>query len=408
MEARKTGIAMVVAGGLALAAAMLVDAIRYESDDALATREGIFDLSVPTHVVFFAGMSVAVLGALVLVFGPWLFRAGRPAVVPIVAGIAALGLVGGAAAAASASKYSDPVGDHHAPGAGMTAVDHHATDTPAADHHATDAPAADHHATDTSAADHHATDPGAMDHGAMDHGTDADTASVEAGQVIPGTADGTSPCEVSQPAPASPGQVGTGEAGSEGEGSGEHGHRGMVKQHPLTREEFATLQEQMRQARTVVDKYPTVAAGEAAGYGMSTPFVPCIGAHYTNAALAVTFDPAAPSELLFDGTAPDSKLIGLSYLVWHPGGAPEGFAGKNDPWHQHNFNGGLCFGASGVVIGGEELSAEDCAARGGAKRELTDIWMMHAWVVPGWECSWGVFSGECPELGGTVGKSAWE
>lgn len=404
MEARKTGIAMVVAGGLALAGAMIVDAIRYESDDALATREGIFDLSVPTHVVFFAGMSVAVIGALVLVFGPWLFRAGRPAVVPIVAGIAALGLVGGAAAAASASKYADPVSERSATDpAAMGAMDHHATDTTAADHHA----------TDTTAADHHATDPGAMDHSAdpmdsMDHGTEVDAASVEAGQVIPGTADGTSPCEVAQPAPASPGQVGTGEAGSEGEGSGEHGHRGMVKQHVLTREEFATLQEQMRQARTVIDKYPTVADGEAAGYGMSTPFVPCIGAHYTNAALAVTFDPTAPSELLFDGTAPDSKLVGLSYLVWHPGGAPEGFAGKNDPWHQHNFNGGLCFGASGVVIGGEELSTEDCAARGGAKRELTDIWMMHAWVVPGWECSWGVFSGECPELGGTVGKSAWE
>jgi len=48
------------------------------------------------------------------------------------------------------------------------------------------------------------------------------------------------------------------------------------------------------------------------------------------------------------------------------------------------------------------------ADRGGHKVLLIDIWMMHAWVVPGFECSWGVFSGECPELGGRLGGTAWE
>ena len=41
------------------------------------------------------------------------------------------------------------------------------------------------------------------------------------------------------------------------------------------------------------------------------------------------------------------------------------------------------------------------------KRVLSDIWMMHDWIVPGWECSWGVFAPECPELGGKVGADAW-
>jgi len=27
--------------------------------------------------------------------------------------------------------------------------------------------------------------------------------------------------------------------------------------------------------------------------------------------------------------------------------------------------------------------------------------------VPGFECTWGVFSGECPELGGKLGGTAW-
>ena len=43
--------------------------------------------------------------------------------------------------------------------------------------------------------------------------------------------------------------------------------------------------------------------------------MPCIGAHYTNFGLVGTFNPAAPSELLYDGTTPDSKIVGLSYLV---------------------------------------------------------------------------------------------
>jgi len=34
--------------------------------------------------------------------------------------------------------------------------------------------------------------------------------------------------------------------------------------------------------------------------------------------------------------------------------------------------------------------------------------MVHDWVVPGWECGWGVFAGECPELGGRIGGSVFD
>jgi hypothetical protein len=204
------------------------------------------------------------------------------------------------------------------------------------------------------------------------------------------------PCEASGP-PSSPAQF------TEG-----HDHRGPQTQQRVDRATRAALVDQQVQARTVVAKYPTVADAVKAGYRMSTPFVPCIGAHYTNIGLVARFDPTRPSELLYDGTRPDSKLVGLSYLVYQPGGAPSGFAGPNDVWHQHNANGGLCFSRAGVVIGGEQSSAEECARLGGAKRELTDVWMLHDWVVPGWECSWGVFAPECPELGGRTGASAWD
>lgn len=219
-----------------------------------------------------------------------------------------------------------------------------------------------------------------------------------AGTIVTGGLTGTTPCELSGP-PSSPGQV-----GQDAEG---HNHRGPVLQEVLTREEAAALQAEQVRARAVADRYPTVAHAEAAGYHKSTPYVPCIGAHYTNTRYAPKFDIDNPSELLFDGTEPDSKIVGLSYLVWHPGGPPEGFTGPNDKWHQHNFNGGLCM-KGGLVIGAEATSKAQCEKMGGRKVALDDIWMVHDWIVPGWECSWGVFAGECAELGGRAGGTAWD
>jgi hypothetical protein len=230
-------------------------------------------------------------------------------------------------------------------------------------------------------------------------------------RVIPGSADGTSPCEEAAPTPASPGQVGAGQGGSaavktaaQAEAEA-HGARGKVQPVPLTPAEQSILQAQMAVAKQVAVAYPTVKDAEAAGYSKSTVYVPCIGAHYTNVGLEAKFDPAHPSELLYTGTDPDSKLVGLSYLVWHGGGPPPGFAGANDRWHQHNANGGLCL-KGGLVVGGESSTRQECAAMGGHKTLLTDIWMVHAWVVPGITCKWGTFSGECPELGGRLGGTA--
>ena len=208
---------------------------------------------------------------------------------------------------------------------------------------------------------------------------------------------GNTPCEKAGP-PASEGQV------LDGEG---HFHRGPTAQVPLSETAHMQLEAEQIAARAVVAKYPTVAKAVAAGYRESTVYVPCIGAHYTNVGLAVGFNPSAPSELLYDGTRPNSRIVGLSYLVYHPGGAPQGFAGTNDHWHQHTFNGGLCIAKSGLVIGAESTSEADCTARGGKKIALTDIWMLHDWAVPGFDCSWGVFASECPELGGKIGLDAW-
>jgi hypothetical protein len=209
---------------------------------------------------------------------------------------------------------------------------------------------------------------------------------------------GDTPCELAGEA-VSPAQV---MVDAEG-----HDHRGPTPQLPLTRAERIELEAQQTLARTVVTRYPTVAAAEAAGYKKSTVYIPCIGAHYTNFRYVMKFDPANPSELLFDGTDPDSRLVGLSYLLVSFNGPPAGFAGPNDVWHQHNANGGLCL-KGGLVIGAESMSEETCRSLGGRKNGGDFVWMVHNWIVPGWECSWGVFAADCPELGGRIGGTAWD
>jgi len=134
--------------------------------------------------------------------------------------------------------------------------------------------------------------------------------------------------------------------------------------------------------------------------------VPCIGAHYIKAANFRGFDPAKPAMLLYDGTNPDSKIVGLSYATLSdPEKPPEGFAGPNDPWHKHDSNGGLCM-KGGVVVGAESTSEAECAARGGTKSALHNLWMNHTWVADGWQSSWGLFSAENPDLGGKIGDIA--
>ena len=61
-----------------------------------------------------------------------------------------------------------------------------------------------------------------------------------------------------------------------------------------------------------------------------------------------------------------------------------------------------------LVIGAEQTSRAECEARGGRKVALPDVWMLHDWIVPGFECSWGVFAPECPELGGRINGTAFD
>ena len=248
--------------------------------------------------------------------------------------------------------------------------------------------------TPSFASDHHGGSGQAAGHS---HGAAADSGTAHAGHaaIVSNAPVGDTPCEQSGP-PASEGQISS---------AGGHGHRGPIKwQNIADRATRDQLGQQLDVAHQVTLQFPTVADAEAAGYRMVTSYVPCIGAHYIKVSNMIGgFDPAKPSMLLYDGTNPDSKIVGLSYsILGDPNTPPEGFAGPNDPWHKHDSNGGLCM-KGGVVVGAESTSDAECAARGGNKVALHNLWMMHAWVADAWQSSWGIFSAENPDLGGKIG-----
>ena len=78
------------------------------------------------------------------------------------------------------------------------------------------------------------------------------------------------------------------------------------------------------------------------------------------------------------------RLAGFVYWIRSPV-PPAGFTGDADVWHSHR---GLCFRED--VLAQEDVpSPEQCA---GKWIDGSDLWMLHAWVVPGYENPDGVFA----------------
>ena len=172
----------------------------------------------------------------------------------------------------------------------------------------------------------------------------------------------------------------------------------MGPDKPLSHATHALLAKQLIAARAVAMQYPTVAAAEAAGYHLvGGEFGPGSGAHYIGgygAALG-SFDVTHPLALIYDGTSPTSVMVGLMYYGMGDT-APEGFVGPNDHWHRHS---GVCLGSGSKVLFPPDSSVTEaqCTKAHGGFMAITG-WMVHAWVVPGWESSAGVFSHENPNL----------
>lgn len=178
----------------------------------------------------------------------------------------------------------------------------------------------------------------------------------------------------------------------------EHGGEGYHEAPPveLSAEDQVKFDDEMKRAKLAVSNFPTAADASAAGYLQVGVYYPGIGAHYLNPLLlSLPFNVDLPPLLLFDGTDPDSKIVGLSYLV-KSGILPEGFTGPNDHWHTHQ---GSCYKDDEQIeiisFGG--ITEEDCDAFDG--HYLNDVFAMnHVWNVEGHESPDGMFSAVNPSL----------
>jgi hypothetical protein len=164
---------------------------------------------------------------------------------------------------------------------------------------------------------------------------------------------------------------------------------------PLDAPTRELVAQQLTTARDHAMQFPTVADATAAGYRLAGGFAPGSGAHYVGGPMTGDgpFDPNAAQSLIYDGTSPSSKIVGLMYYAM--GNAPEGFAGPNDHWHRHS---SVCIkpSATGIDVpfpADADVTKQQCADAGGLYMSITG-YMVHAWVVPGWESPQGVFSHE--------------
>jgi hypothetical protein len=198
-------------------------------------------------------------------------------------------------------------------------------------------------------------------------------------------------------------------------------YAGTHKQ-PLTWDQCHQLSAQLDEAIDWALQWPTAGAAEADGWARITPFIPGMGTHHvrggvTPAMLADpsfdrlnpildavgldgVFDPTRPDVLQFDGNGPDAKLVGFDYYVRTTTGVPpEGFPGNNDWWHHHPW---ICHSQATAAQIGFNISDSRCASLGGVNVNLSNYYMLHAWVLEDMVFTPDVYAGMIPCIGTTT------
>lgn len=167
---------------------------------------------------------------------------------------------------------------------------------------------------------------------------------------------------------------------------------------PLGPADQAIMSKQLTQALFAAEEFPTVAAAKGAGMILAGGMAPGVGAHYQIVgvsdltSLNGQFDPSKPASWIYASTADNAPVVGVMYesLTAQP---PAGFIGPNDHWHRHS---NLCvqFTAGEIAVpfaADQNVTPQECTDVHGVFMKKT-VWMVHAWVVPGWESPQGVFS----------------
>ena len=187
-----------------------------------------------------------------------------------------------------------------------------------------------------------------------------------------------------------------------------NGHQHDSGVEPLTATETVELAGQLAVTAELVQRYPTIADAEAAGWVRSGPFSPGLGTHYGAPAFHLNADGVMDTRedllspmLVFDGLGPDAPLAGFMYLVYGSATEPTGFAGPNDHWHYHER---VCIvraddGTIDTPFGAdlEGVTEEMCTEAGGSFIQNTG-YMVHVWSVPGYESPDGMFTELNPRI----------
>ena len=172
-----------------------------------------------------------------------------------------------------------------------------------------------------------------------------------------------------------------------------HHHDHGAHSHELTAEEQERFDEQWQEAVAAAEQMLSIEQIQDLGYVKTSGNSDGAGEHWTNWELvSLPFDPARPSQVLVEELVHGEglKLIAFSYWVTSDG-TPEGFAGELDGWHRHR---GVCF--ENGRIKDENRQPEECPGQDWINGE--DLWMLHAWVVPGVENQYGIFHNVNPLL----------
>jgi hypothetical protein len=185
-----------------------------------------------------------------------------------------------------------------------------------------------------------------------------------------------------------------------GHGNGSHVHAayaGMVK-GPLPWDECKQLAAQLDAAWEFARKWPTKGQAQTGGWTQVAQYIATLGTHHVKELrlTSTTFDPAQPNFLIFGGSLASAPLVGLAYGVTNTSGSPPaGFAGNNDWFHLHRT---VCMaGLFNILAGAEEISNAECTRLGGSQFPL-NAFLLHLWILPGYEYRVDLFSSSHPCL----------
>ena len=95
---------------------------------------------------------------------------------------------------------------------------------------------------------------------------------------------------------------------------------------------------------------------------------------------------------------PTAKLVGFDYYVrTNTGLPPTGFGGNIDWWHHHPW---ICHRKTDAAMIAFNTSDANCTSLGGVNVNLSNYYMLHAWVLDDMKFIPDVFAGQIPCITG--------